>query len=191
MLQIICLCFGLFSPGVRTPLWDRTLKVELPSAKVIMHISAQLESAKLRTKKFLAKRSNNFSSSVPRDALSGFSRCESKVNLWLLRTEPGWGRLEQDGEGGGACVSAFKDKSNNFRSPKSPVSIPTVFSSRNYLTEPDGHILRLQRLRAAQRAAGPAAVAAWLAEHRGSPPHAPRATLRRATIAAHRTAKET
>lgn len=121
MLQIICLCFGLFSPGVRTPLWDRTLKVELPSAKVIMHISAQLESAKLRTKKFLAKRSNNFSSSVPRDALSGFSRCESKVNLWLLRTEPGWGRLEQDGEGG-EVLAFLPSKTNQIISdhPKAP-----------------------------------------------------------------------
>ncbi|XP_005403153.1 PREDICTED: vacuolar protein sorting-associated protein 33A isoform X2 [Chinchilla lanigera] len=47
----------------------------------------------------------------------------------------------------------------------------------NYCTEPHGHLLCVQWLRPAQRAAGPAAVTARLAEHRGSPSHPPRAPL--------------
>ena len=43
---------------------------------------SQLESFTLPAKKFLAKPSNSFPSSVPRGALSGFWRFESKMNLW-------------------------------------------------------------------------------------------------------------
>lgn len=47
------------------------------------------------------------------------------MNLWLLRTEPSRGGLEQDisileQAISGVCVSAFKAKSNNFGLPHKP-----------------------------------------------------------------------
>lgn len=55
-------------------------EVELQGSRCYVLVT-QLESAKLPSKKFLAKPSNDFSSSVPRDALSGFLGFELKVNL--------------------------------------------------------------------------------------------------------------
>lgn len=66
----------------------------------------QLETASYAPRSVLPNQIS-VSPSVLRDALSDFLRCESEVNLWLLRTEPG-GVDEQDQRGGIVGVSASK-----------------------------------------------------------------------------------
>ena len=115
------------------------------------------------------------------------------MNLWLLRTEPSRGGLEQDisilqqdisilqqdisvleQAISGVCVSAFKAKSNNFGLPHKPqlggytslsLALSTGLFSFNYSTESHGHIVCVQWLCPSQRAPGPAAFPARLAEY--------------------------